>query len=263
MNVLERHMLDLLKLLKDKFGVVAVKAEFEAEGTRVDELLRLLELANKANLKIGLKIGGCEAIRDLIESKSFGCDYIIAPMIETKYALEKFIEARKKTYADDKNTQFLFNLETKTAFQNRQSLIDTAVGELDGCVFGRVGYTRSLGMDRDSINNDTVTSDVCKVAYLSKSNNLEMMVGGSVSMDALSALRKIRDTKLTRFETRKIIFSSDALDLPGIENGLLTAVEFELSWLKNKRAFYEVIFSEDKKRIQMLESQWKELLIKV
>ena len=79
-------------------------------------------------------------------------------------------------------------------------------------------------------------------------------------MDSLNALRTIRDTKLTRFETRKIIFSSDALDLPEIEKGLLTAVEFELSWLKNKRAFYEVIFTEDEKRINMLEARWKELL---
>ena len=259
MNLLENHMLGLLKRLRDEFGVVAVKAEFEAEGTRVDELLRLLELANKADLKIGLKIGGCEAIRDLIESKSFGCDYIIAPMIETKYALGKFSEARKKIYGDDKHTKFLFNLETTTAFQNRQELFSVADG-LDGCVFGRVDYTGSLDMGRDSINDDSVTADVCEVALLSKVKEMELVVGGGVSIDSLDALKTIKKTNLTRFETRKIIFSADALDIPTIDKGLLTAVEFELSWLKNKRSFYEVIFTEDEKRIQMLESRWQQLL---
>ena len=79
-------------------------------------------------------------------------------------------------------------------------------------------------------------------------------------MESISALREIRHSHLSRFETRKIVFDSSALDLPGIERGLLTAVEFELNWLKNKRAFYEVIFTEDENRIQMLEKRWKSLL---
>ena len=49
-------MLELLKRGRDEHGVVAVKAEFEAEGTRPDEFLRLLDLARRADLKVALNV---------------------------------------------------------------------------------------------------------------------------------------------------------------------------------------------------------------
>lgn len=268
MNLIEKEMSEVLKNLRDDFGVDGVKAEFEAEGTRMDELLRLIEIVRRLNLKLGIKIGGCEAMKDLMECKQIGTDYIIAPMVETDYALKKYIEAKNKIFSKEErqDVSFLINIETKQTFENINQITkicnDHKKNEgIDGWVFGRVDYSMSIGYSRDQINyedkNNLVTRDVLKVSKIAKENKLDLVVGGGISLESINILKEINNMHLSRFETRKIIFSKESLNINNLNQGMLKAVQFELLWLKNKKKYYENIFGEDDKRIQMLESRWK------
>ena len=222
MNKTEKKMRDILTRGREEFGVVSVKAEFEAEGTRIDELLRLVDISRSAGLPLTVKIGGCEAIRDLLESKQIGVRYIVAPMVETSYALSKYAAATKLTFTDEEreDTDFLFNLETITGFDNLYSMVKEASesNSVNGMVFGRVDFAGSLGLSRDSINTDEITNYVTTAAKAAKNAELDFVMGGAISSDSLHVIRKVAEVHLTRFETRKVVFGGDATTIKNIDN---------------------------------------------
>jgi hypothetical protein len=199
-------------------------------------------------------------MRDLMEAKQIGVEYVIAPMIESPYALSKYIDAKNIVFTEDEqqDTSFLFNMETETAFNHISELVEmsTADNGADGIVFGRVDFTLSTGRHRDDINSDDITDFCVKTSEALKSSGQDFVVGGGVSIDALDALRRIRGIYLSRFETRKVIFDAASLEGENLEKGLVEAVHFELLWLLNKREYYSSIEQEDAKRIEMLEKRW-------
>ena len=62
MNVLEYEMIGTLKRLKNDYGCIQLKAEFENEGSRQVELMRLKDIADAVGLPIILKIGGARPL---------------------------------------------------------------------------------------------------------------------------------------------------------------------------------------------------------
>jgi 2-keto-3-deoxy-L-rhamnonate aldolase RhmA len=260
-NKIEKNMCEILRTCKNDFGVVSVKAEFEAEGTRVDELLRLVDIAKKCDLKITVKIGGCEAIRDLYESKQIGVDYVVAPMVETSYATTKFINAKNLVFQkeEQEEMEFLTNIETETSYINFADILNVTQKKesLDGFVFGRVDFVGSANLNRKEVNSELVLSKVSDVASRAKEAQKKLVVGGGVSSESITFLREVKKVHLTRYETRKVVFDASSINLPNIEVGLKHAVHFELLWLLNKKEYYGAIHQEDDKRIKMLEDRWE------
>lgn len=261
MNKTEKEMSEILRVCKNEFGVVSVKAEFEAEGTRIDELLRLVDLAKRNDLKITVKIGGCEAIRDLYESKQIGVDYIVAPMVETSYATTKFVNAKNLVFSKDEQEgmEFLTNIETVTSYNNFDEILQVSkeMDSIDGYVFGRVDFVGSAKLNREEVNSNLVLGKIVGVAAKAKEHKKNLVVGGGVSSESINFLREIQKIHLTRFETRKVVFLGDSINQVNIDLGLRHAVHFELLWLLNKKEYYGSIHREDDKRIQMLEDRWE------
>jgi hypothetical protein len=267
MNARERLMLEILEQGRVRYGFHALKTEFEAEGARIEEVCWLSGLARRAGLKLGVKIGGCEAVTDLYTCRQFAAEYIIAPMVETPYALQKYIDAKNKVFDADEQGDigFLFNVETITAYDNRAEMmrVATQAGGVAGVVFGRVDFAGSTGMGREAIGLSKVGEYVREMAVLCREHGLDLVVGGGVSTETLGSLQEARRTYLTRFETRKVIFSAEALDGPDIVAGLSAAVHFELLWLQNKCAQYGRMSDEDASRLHMLERRWSDLNIQL
>jgi 4-hydroxy-2-oxoheptanedioate aldolase len=262
-NDLERKMVDTLKDLKENHHVCGIKAEFEAEGTRLEEAMRLKEVITMAGLGLTMKIGGCEAIRDMYEARVIGVDRVVAPMVETPYALKKYLKAVAQVFPEEERqyVNFVVNIETVEGCRNFSKMMELPeISALGGVVMGRVDLTGSLGMTREDINTDTVFDMTKELFTKAKEKHLECAVGGGVGKEAIPFFHRLTPRLIDRYETRKIIFKCpDALDNDP-EKGILKAVGFELLWLKNKRDFYGMIFNEDKQRIVMLESRYKQLI---
>ncbi len=264
MNILEKKMIKTLKDLKENHHVLGVKAEFEAEGTRLEEALRLKEVVTKAGLDLTIKIGGCEAIKDMFDARTIGVNTIVAPMIETAYALKKYVQAVKFVFPEEErpDIKFLINIETITGFENLDKMIASPeFADVSGCVLGRVDMTGSMGLTREDINSEEIFKIANEIATKIQKVGKDMVIGGGVSAYSLPFFNNLPTGSLSRFATRKVIFDAQAsLKDPNADKGILKAVGFELMWLRNKREFYKMIFDEDAQRLTMLEARYKKLI---
>lgn len=254
MNKSKEKMLDILKSLRDDYGILAVKAEFEAEGSRTDELVQLNEIVYRADMDMFIKIGGCEAVRDLDQCKLLGAAGIMAPMIETPFAMKKFVGAATKVYGEDaKDIEWIINAETKTCRENFDDILKAGEGFLNTISIGRVDLSSSMGLSRADINGDLMYEAAADFAKRAKAAGIIVGMGGGISFDAVPFIQKMASL-IDKFETRKIVFRASD-DEQHLKRGIVKAMEFEILYLQNKCEFYGRMANEDKARMEMMKER--------
>ncbi len=230
-------MTQLHKILKELklLGVSGVKQSTEDEGSSFEDIKFMRKITKEVGIKLNVKIGGCEAKNDINFCKRIKVDSIIAPMVESSYALKKFVQ-----YASlDKNCLHFFMLETQQSFYNVKNIINSNfIKSIDGVVIGRSDFAGSLGYTKDKVNSDIIFKKIESCLVKIKRNLKKKFIfkmGGSMSEKSQYFASKLFDKNLLHFiETRNIEIKLSKKSLNNIKEIIPKAFEFEMLWLEHK-----------------------------
>lgn len=263
MNKLINEMQQILTVLKDRYHVCGLKLSFEDEGALLPDAQRFVSLADRSGLPVSLKIGGCEAKKDIHDARMLGVKKIVAPMIESAYALKKFIQSVQSVYSDSEmqDVHFMINIETITGYSALDEILTRAEADfLSGVVIGRVDMLGSMGLSRDDLHCDKMKDILNDVAAKLQARHIPMLVGGALSSNSIPFLQTLPEDTLKHIETRNVIFDAQAaLHDPEVHKGLVLAVGFELKWMQSKAMFYGKLSTHEASRIQMIETRYNYL----
>jgi hypothetical protein len=240
-----------LKELKS-LGCSGIKISFEDEGALHNEVISMRKLTAEVGIELSVKIGGCEAKRDIVDCMDLDCDTIVAPMIESEFALKKFLKSLDSYKCDKKKG---FNLETIQAYENLDTL-SKSFDKVDFVTVGRVDFVGSLGKDRNFVDTDEMYKIVKDIFTSARSKNTMCYVGGAVSINSKDFISKlIAEDLLDKFETRYIIYDVHQIDMNNFEKLLYLGNVFEVEWLKYISSRYFLHANKDVARIKMIEER--------
>ena len=180
MKKLKNEMIQILKGLRQTHGITAIKASFETEDIQLFELLRIVEFASAAGVGIVVKLGGSEALTDIRLAKMLGATATLGPMIESKFALEKYLELCGRTFAADENVKYLINIETGTGCSRIEEITSAYnVDMLDTVVLGRTDLSSSI--NASDVNAPEILALARELFAKLKQRSIRCLVGGGIT----------------------------------------------------------------------------------
>jgi len=222
----------VLKGLKN-LGVSGVKQSLEDEGASFDDIKIMRKITKKLKLKLNVKIGGCEAKNDIFFCKNIQTDSIVAPMIESEYAVKKFIQCA----AQKKNNLLFVNLETFQSIKNLKHIIKSKYFKsIDGVVIGRSDLAGSMGYSKSFVNSKRIYNITRKTfSYIKKlkKNKKVLKMGGSITQNSKEFIQSLFEKNFLDYvETRNIEIKLSKKSINNFEKIIIGSFQFEIEWLK-------------------------------
>jgi len=239
-----------LKHLSENYGIIGLKHSFEDEGASLEDIVFMRRLTDLCGLLSFVKVGGCEAKTNINDCIKYGIDGIIAPMVETKFALSKFIAVTSK---HSSVSQSYVVIESKTAYRNLDEILYYS-DNLKGIIVGRSDFSSSYDLDKTDADSDFIYDKVEDILRRSKKrSNLLTTLGGNICKKSVSFIRDMHNKKvLNRVETRNVVIELSDSNVEKIEDVLVKALEFESSLLKYKHDILTLNTEEYSSRIKTL-----------
>jgi 4-hydroxy-2-oxoheptanedioate aldolase len=208
----------------------SLKGEFEAEGLPRDSVAAEAAFAARNSLPYLVKIGGCEAKSDMRFLIMQGVRSIVAPMIESAFAMRKYQDMLPIGAFDHVGV----TIETADAVKRIEAILD-AGEKLNEVTVGRSDLTASYG--GSDVNSDETVAMVKIVARAARERGLPTTIGGSVNAKTIELLRtdhELRDL-VTCVETRKCVMTVASFLQP---SALEQAFAVEEALLDMQLAYY-------------------------
>lgn len=254
MNSIEKQMVDLLTRLHQEHGVTEVKASLEAEGILLNEMLRTKEITMAAGVGLSVKIGGCEALTDARLAKGYGVGILMSPMIESPFALEKFLTMADSLFpgAEQDETKFFINIETLEGHRQIGRILGASnIRLLSGIVLGRTDLRSALKVQ--DIDGPEMLEAAREIFGPAREKSLRCIVGGGITEKTIPFLRAL-DGLIDGYETRKIVVGHYRKEPERMREAIHLALVFERHWYQWRRQTYLELAQEDAERLKKIES---------
>ena len=227
--------------------IKCLKGEFEAEGLSRDSVAAEASFAARHGLPYLVKIGGCEAKSDIRFLQMIGVTSVVAPMIESPFAMRKY----QDMLPDGAFAHVGVTIETIDAVTRIEAILAEGY-RLTEVTVGRTDLTASFG--GSSVDGPETIAMFKTVARAAKARGLPTTMGGSINSGTIALLREDRELRdLTHsVETRKCVMTVDDFLTDG---ALEEAFAVETTLLDMQLAYHGRIVDAARARVDALRAR--------